>query len=42
MLKGGRQRVGSEVAVFDGGAQVMRGQVVSPVFFDPSGERMDA
>ena len=42
MLRGGRQCIGTEVTVYDGGAPVARAQVVSPPFFDPSGERMNA
>jgi sarcosine oxidase subunit alpha len=42
MLRSGRQHLGSDVTVFDAGAAVDRAQVVSPPFYDPSGERMNA
>lgn len=41
MLRAGRQQVGAEVSVHDAGA-VTRACVVTPPFFDPSGERMNA
>jgi sarcosine oxidase, subunit alpha len=41
MLRAGRQRIGAEVSVYDGGAPVARGRIVNPPFYDPSGERMN-
>jgi sarcosine oxidase subunit alpha len=42
MLRGGRERLGAEVTVYDAGTPVASAQVVQPLFFDPSGERMNA
>jgi sarcosine oxidase subunit alpha len=42
MLRGGRARIGSEIAVYDAGALKMRARVVNPPFFDASGDRMNA
>jgi sarcosine oxidase subunit alpha len=41
MLRGGRSRIGTEVDVYDLGARTMRARVVSPPFFDSSGDRMN-
>jgi sarcosine oxidase subunit alpha len=41
MLRGGRQHVGKEVTVYDGGAAIGVAQVVTSPFYDPSGERMN-
>jgi sarcosine oxidase subunit alpha len=42
LLAGGRQRIDSEVVVYDAGVSVMRAQVVNLPFFDSTGERMHA
>lgn len=41
-LRGGRARIGAEVDVYDQGSLVARARVVSPPFFDPAGERLNA
>jgi sarcosine oxidase subunit alpha len=41
MLRGGRARLGEDVDVYDDGIVVGRARVVSPPFFDPSGDRMN-
>ena len=41
MLRGGRQRIGTEVSVHDAGT-VTRARIVNPPFYDPSGARMSA
>jgi len=42
LLRAGRQHLGAEINVFDGGRPVARARVVSPPFYDPTGERMNA
>ncbi|MBM3518164.1 MAG: hypothetical protein FJX56_09935 [Alphaproteobacteria bacterium] len=41
LLKGGLQRLGETVSIWDRG-RVVRAQVTSPVFYDPKGERLRA
>jgi glycine cleavage system aminomethyltransferase T len=40
MLRGGRQRIGEQVSVHNAD-RVTGAKVVSPPFFDPSGQRMN-
>jgi len=42
MVRGGRCRVGESVGLHDGGRPVARARIVSPPFYDPTGERMNA
>jgi sarcosine oxidase subunit alpha len=42
MLRGGRERVGAEVTVFDAGKPIARAKVMNPPFYDPPGDRMNA
>jgi len=42
LLRAGRSQIGAEVTVFDGGAPVACAEVVSPPFYNPGGERMNA
>lgn len=41
MVRGGRQHIGTQVTVHDAG-KVTGAKVVSPLFFDPPGDRMNA
>lgn len=41
MLRKGRAQMGGTVSVYDGGRVVGTAQVVAPVFYDPSGARMN-
>jgi sarcosine oxidase subunit alpha len=40
LLRSGRHHLGTEVNVFDDGALIGRARVVTPMFYDPAGERM--
>ena len=40
LLRSGRHYLGKEVNVFDNGALLGRARVVTPMFYDPTGERM--
>jgi sarcosine oxidase subunit alpha len=42
MLRGGRAQLGTDVDLYDAGSKVGRARVVSPPFFDVSGDRMNA
>jgi sarcosine oxidase, subunit alpha len=42
MVRGGRARMGEFVTLYDAGARIGKARIVSPVFYDPSGERMNA
>ncbi len=42
MLRAGRAHTGATVAVHDAGRVTMQAKVVSPVFYDPAGGRMNA
>ena len=42
MLRGGRAHIGSDIEVYDSGLSIARARVVGPLFFDPSGDRMNA
>jgi sarcosine oxidase subunit alpha len=42
MLRAGRRQMDKVVTVYDAGRIVSRGRVVTPMFFDPSGARMNA
>ncbi|HVY82314.1 MAG TPA: 2Fe-2S iron-sulfur cluster-binding protein [Steroidobacteraceae bacterium] len=42
MLRAGRERIGSEVDLYDAGVLQGRARVVQPPFFDPTGARMNA
>jgi sarcosine oxidase, subunit alpha len=40
LLRSGRYHLGEDVNVFDDGALIGRARVVTPMFYDPTGERM--
>ncbi len=42
LLRAGRARLGATVDVYDGGRVVTHARVVSPIFYDPAGERINA
>jgi glycine cleavage system aminomethyltransferase T len=42
MLRAGRNQMNEIVTVHDGGRVVTRATVVAPMFYDPSGSRMNA
>lgn len=42
MLRAGRSQTGATVSVHDSGRVAMHASVVSPVFYDPAGERVNA
>lgn len=42
LLRAGRSKIGSEVDVYDLGAQRGKARVVNPSFYDPAGDRMNA
>jgi glycine cleavage system aminomethyltransferase T len=41
MLRAGRTQLGKEVTVHDAGQIVTTARVVAPMFYDPSGVRMN-
>jgi sarcosine oxidase subunit alpha len=42
LVRGGRGRLGQSVELYDAGKQVARAKIVSPPFYDPAGDRMNA
>jgi len=42
MLRAGRAQMNESVSVYDGGRVVDTARVVAPMFYDPSGARMNA
>jgi sarcosine oxidase, subunit alpha len=42
LLKGGREKIGTDIDVFDAGRKVARATVTQPLFHDPTGDRLHA
>lgn len=41
MVRAGRERIGSELDVFDAGQVTMQARIVNPTFYDPAGDRLN-